>query len=173
MSLSGKRVAILVEQDFQDLEVLYPMLRLREEQCEVRLIGANNTTNLKGKYGYPIAVDSDITDVEAKNFHAVIIPGGWAPDFLRRSKHMIKFVRDMNDQGKVIASICHGGWLLASADLLKGKKATSFFAIKDDMKNAGSDWVDEQYVVDGNLITARNPDDLPVFVAAIIKALED
>ena len=172
MSLSGKRVAILVEQDYQDLEVWYPLLRLREAGAEVITIGSGTSDIYKGKNGYPIKVDTSIANVKSGDFDAVVIPGGWAPDFLRRHSAIVSFVRDMNKEGKVVASICHGGWLLASADIIKGKTLTSFFAIKDDLVHAGAKFVDKEVVVDGNLITSRKPEDLPAFCREIIKLLK-
>jgi protease I len=110
--------------------------------------------------------------VRARDFDAVIIPGGYAPDIMRRYPDMVKLVRDAFEQGKVVASICHGGWMLASADILKGKTVTSFFAIKDDLVHAGATFVDLEVAVDGKLITSRKPEDLPAFCRAIIAALE-
>ena len=121
--------------------------------------------------GYPCPADAAAADVSAADFDALVIPGGWAPDFMRRSEAMIGFVQDAAKAGKVLAAICHGGWMLCSTDALAGKKATSFMAIKHDMINAGCEWVDAECVVDGNIITARKPDDLPAFCAAIIEML--
>ncbi len=170
----SKKVAILVEKDFQDMEVMYPYFRLKEEGFDVFLIGTEKGKEYHGKYGYPVV--SDISIKEAldifKEFDCVIIPGGWAPDFMRRTPYFAEFVRKMNDSDKVIASICHGGWILSSADILKDKKVTSFFAIKDDLTNAGAKWVDEEVVVDGKLVTSRKPDDLPAFLKAIISLLK-
>jgi len=168
---SPKRIAILIEDFYQVLEVWYPFYRLQEEDFKVCLIGSGTKKQYGSKEGYPVDVHASIQDVKSQDFDAVIIPGGWAPDFLRRHKKMIQFVRDLYDQKKVVASICHGGWLLVSAGILKGKKATSFFAIKDDLVAAGANFQDNDVVIDGHLITSRKPDDLPRFVQAVIKQL--
>lgn len=171
MSLQGKRVAILVEADYQDLEVWYPYLRLREEGAEVVIVGSGSSTEYTGKYGYPINVDMVADQVDSGDLDAIIIPGGWAPDRLRQYNSVITLVKAMARDGKVVASICHGGSVLVSAGIAKGKRLTSFRAIKDDLVSAGADFVDEEVVRDGNLITSRKPDDLPAFCRAIIEAL--
>lgn len=164
------KVALLVEKEFQDMEVMYPYYRMQEAGHEATVLGLDAIA-YKGKFGYPIKADDSVKDRSADEFDAVIIPGGWAPDFMRRVDDFTGFVRKMNEQGKVIASICHGAWILASADVCKGKKLTCFYAIKDDVINAGGNYVDEEVVVDGNLITARKPEDLPAFCKAILAAL--
>ncbi len=170
MGLQGKRIAILVEDFYQDLEVWYPILRLREEGANVVVI-APQKRSYKGKYGYPIEADVDESQAKAANFDAVVIPGGWAPDRMRLSKKLVDFVRQMDRAGKVVASICHGGWMLASAGIVKGRTVTSYIAIKDDLVNAGAKFVDREVVRDGNLITSRKPDDLPAFMKMIIETL--
>ncbi len=165
-----KKVLILVEQDFQDMEAMYPYYRLKEAGFEVKVAGSGEKT-YKGKYGYPIETDGNIKDFKAKDFDAVIIPGGWAPDYMRRNKAMVNFVKEMNEKNKIIAAICHAASLLVSANILKNKKLTCFMAVKDDVINAGGNYVDEEVVVDKNLITSRKPDDLPAFCREIIKAL--
>lgn len=165
------RIAILIEDNYQDLEVWYPLLRLREEGFEVVTVEPNGRKDYKGKNGYPIEVDQSIGQVRAKDFDGVVIPGGWAPDKLRLSKKVLDFVRELFEQGKVVASICHGGWVLASAGICKGKTLTSYIAIKDDLVNAGAKFVDKEVVQDGNLITSRRPSDLPAFCKAMIRAL--
>lgn len=171
MKLSKGKIAILVLDTYQDLEVWYPYYRFKEEGAEVCLVGAEKGKEYKGKYGYPAIAEKGINTVLAKDFDAVLIPGGFAPDYMRRIPAMVEFVRDMYDSGKIVAAICHGVWMLASADILKGKRVTSFFAIKDDIKNAGAEWVDEEVVKDGNIITSRKPEDLPFFCKKIIEAL--
>ena len=171
MSLKGKRVAVLVEQMFQEMELWVPVYRLREAGAEVRIVGPEADKEYKSKLGYPAKSDAAADKVSAADFDAVIVPGGYAPDYMRRHKAMVKLVKDAAAAGKVVAAICHGGWMLASADVLRGKKATCFFAIADDVKNAGAKYVDEAVVVDGKLITSRVPDDLPAFMAAIVSAL--
>lgn len=173
MELQNKKIAILVEQDYQDLEVWYPLLRLKEAGAMVTTVGSGTSESYKGKFGYPIKVDTAIDKVKSTDFDAVIIPGGWAPDFLRRHSAIVQFVRDMNTAKKVVASICHGGWLLASADVVRGKTVTSFFAIKDDLIHAGAKFVDQEVVRDGNLITSRKPEDLPAFCRTIISSLQE
>ena len=123
------------------------------------------------KLGYPCTSEAAAADVKGGDFDAVVVPGGWCPDFMRRDESMIRFIQQCAAAKIVLAAICHGGWMLCCTDALKGKKATSFVAIKHDMINAGANWVDQECVVDGNVITARKPDDLPAFCAAIIKAL--
>lgn len=171
MKLKGKKVAILVEKLYQDLELWFPYYRLKEEGAEVKIIGSGTADTYHGKYGYPAKVDHSINEVEAKDFDAVIIPGGFAPDFMRREPKMVSFVKEMFEQEKVVAAICHGGWMLASAEIVKGKTVTAFHAIKDDLVHAGAKFVDEEVAQDGNIITSRKPDDLPAFCQKIIEAL--
>lgn len=171
MRLSGKRVAILAENMYQELELWYPLLRLREEGAEVQVIGTGSAPTYTSKLGYPVTADAAAGDVSAADFDAVIIPGGYAPDLLRRYEPVLRLVRDAFAQGKVVAAICHAGWVLASAGVLRGRRVTSVPAIKDDMVNAGAEWVDQEVVQDGNLITSRMPNDLPAFCRAIIAAM--
>ena len=170
--LKGKRAAILVEQQYQEMEVWYPLYRLKEAGCQVTLVGPEAGKTYPSKLGYPAKSDKGAEDVRADDFDLVVIPGGFAPDFIRRAPAMIKLVADMADKGKLLAAICHGPWVLCSTKALKGKKATCFFAIKDDVINAGANNVDEEVVRDGNLITSRKPDDLPAFMKAISAALK-
>jgi protease I len=169
--LVGKRVAIFAEDLYEDLELWYPLLRLREEGAEVVVVGPGGTKEHHGKHGYPVAVDRAISEVDVKRFDAVVVPGGYAPDRMRRHGDMVAFVREMAQRGKVVAAICHGPWMLASAEVVTGKNVTGFFAIKDDLVHAGATYQDAEVVVDGNLITSRQPSDLPVFLDAIITAL--
>lgn len=166
-----KTVGVLIEEQYQDLEVWVPYYRLKEAGAKVVLIGRETGQVYESKFGYPAAAETDYQKTKAKDLDAVIIPGGFAPDFMRRYPEPAKLVADVFKSGKVVASICHGAWILCSAGVLKGKKATCFFAIADDVKNAGARYVDAECVVDGNLITARKPEDLPAFCAAIVKAL--
>lgn len=172
MSLKGKRVAILAENLYQEMELWVPYYRLKEAGAAVKVIGTGSAKSYTSKHGYPVAVDAAADEVKAKDFDAVVIPGGYAPDLMRRSTAMVGLVREAFQQGKVVAAICHAGWMLCSAGILKGKTATCFHAIKDDMVNAGARYVDEEVVVDGHLITSRKPDDLPAFCREIVKALE-
>ncbi len=173
MDLSSARVAVLVEQQYQELEVWYPVYRLREAGCKVTLVGPKAGENYPSKLGYPAKSDRAVSDVSADDFDAVVIPGGFAPDFLRRTEAMITLVSNLAEQGKVVAAICHGPWVLCSTQALKGKKATCFFAIKDDVMNAGAKYSDAEVVRDGNLITSRKPDDLPAFLKTIIQAITE
>lgn len=171
MNLQGKHIAVLLEQQYQELEVWYPVYRLREAGCTVVMVGPEAGVTYPSKLGYPAKSDKAARDVSAADFHGVVIPGGFAPDYIRRSDAMLKLVRDMAAQNKVVAAICHGPWVLCSTTALRGKKATCFMAIKDDVMNAGAHYLDAECVVDGNLITSRKPDDLPAFTVAIMKAL--
>ena len=173
MELSGKRAAILIEQQYQELEVWYPLYRLREAGCKVTLVGPEAGVSYPSKLGYPAKSDKAAKDVKADDFDLIVIPGGFAPDFIRRTDAMLRLVSDMAEHGKVVAAICHGPWVFCSTQALKGKKATCFFAIKDDVSNAGARYVDEEVVRDGNLITSRKPDDLPAFMQTIIQAVRE
>lgn len=172
MSLQGKKFAVLVEKFYEDQELWYPVYRLREAGAEVHIVGPKAGTVYESKHGYPAKSDRAAAEVSAADYAGVIIPGGYSPDHMRRHEAMIKFVADAAQGNKIIAAICHAGWMLCSAKVLKGKKCTSFFAIKDDMINAGCEWVDEEVVQDGNLITSRTPADLPAFMKAILAAAE-
>src|SRR5438132_872960 len=169
MNLTGTRVAVLVEQKYEELEVWYPVYRLREAGCEVVLVGPKAGETYPSKLGYPAKADVSAADVSADRFAAVVIPGGFSPDYVRRSEPMLKLVRDIHAQGKPVAAICHGPWVLCSVRLpqgdsiLKGRKVTCFHSIKDDVTNAGGIFSDQEVCVDGNLITSRKPDDLPAF----------
>lgn len=173
MELQNVRVAVLVEQQYQEMEVWYPVYRLREAGCKVTLVGPEANQTYPSKMGYPAKSDRAAKDVKADDFDVVVIPGGFAPDFLRRHEAVLRLVSDMAEQGKVLAAICHGPWVLCSTQALKGKKATCFFAIKDDVSNAGARYVDAEVVRDGNLITSRKPDDLPAFLQNILQAVKE
>lgn len=172
MRLQGKRAALLIEDLYNEFEVWIPYYRLKEEGAGVTLVGPSVHHTYHGKYGIPINADEEVSQVSADDFDAVVIPGGYAPDKMRANPEMVALVSDTFKQGKVVASICHGGWMLISAGLLKGKRATSYVAIKDDMINAGALWEDSELVIDGNLITSRKPEDLPAFCRAMIDAIE-
>jgi protease I len=171
MELTGKRAAVLVEQQYQELEVWYPVYRLREAGCHVTLVGPESGKTYPSKLGYPAVSDAAAKDCKPNDFDLLVIPGGFAPDFIRRSEAMLKFTRGMAEAGKVLAAICHGPWVLCSTTALRGKRATCFMAIKDDVINAGGKYEDAEVVRDGNLITSRKPDDLPAFMTAIFQAL--
>ncbi|ABY92667.1 type 1 glutamine amidotransferase domain-containing protein [Thermoanaerobacter sp. CM-CNRG TB177] len=167
-----KKIAILIENMYEEPELLYPYYRLKEEGYEVHLIGPEKDKVYTGKHGYPMKSTHASKDVKAEDYDAVIIPGGYSPDHMRRCNDTINFVKEMDKLQKTIAAICHGPWIMASACNLKGKKVTSFFSIKDDLINAGAQYVDEEVVVDGNLITSRTPNDLVAFVKAIIETVK-
>lgn len=166
-----RRVICLLDKDFEDLELWYPILRLREEGVEVRLVGEKAGTTYIGKYGVPAVSDLSFSEIDSDLYDGLLVPGGWAPDKLRRYIEVLRLVRRMNEQGKPIGQICHAGWVLISADILKGKKVTSTPGIKDDMTNAGGIWLDQPVVVDGNLVSSRKPQDLPEYMKAYIELL--
>ena len=169
--MAAKKVAIMVNQMYQVLEVWYPYYRLAEAGLEVDFVAAESKKEYHSKEGYPCVSDIAAGEARADDYDCMIVPGGFAADFMRRNADIIKFANDMVDAGKIIAAICHGGWLLCSTNIYRGKKATCFMAIKDDIKNAGAEYADADCIVDGNLITSRKPDDLPAFCTAILKAL--
>ena len=168
----GQKVLVLAAELFEDMELLYPLHRLREEGVEVTIAGLT-TAPLTGKKGYgPLQVDTTVDQVEGGDYDALVIPGGFAPDKLRRSKDVLSLVEALNAASKPIAFICHAGWVPISAGIIKGRRATSVDAIRDDMVNAGADCVDEACVVDGNLISARTPADLGPWMKALLAALD-
>jgi protease I len=169
--MSAKKIAIMVDEMYQVLEVWYPYYRFCEAGFDVNLVAAQAKKEYHSKEGYPCISDIAAAQANAGDYDCMLVPGGFAPDFMRRSDDVIKFANDMADSDKVVAAICHGGWLLCSTKIFKGKKATCFMAIKDDIKNAGAEYLDDECVVDGNLITSRKPDDLPAFCTAVLKAL--
>ncbi|MDQ7820924.1 MAG: type 1 glutamine amidotransferase domain-containing protein [Armatimonadota bacterium] len=171
MDLLGKKVAVLVEDLYEDLELWYPVLRLREAGAEVTLVGPEAGVTYKSKNGYPAKADLGMTQAQAQDFDAVVIPGGYAPDRMRRHRAMVEFVRAMHDRGKPVAFICHAGWVPISAGIVRGRRVTSFSSIRDDLVNAGATWVDQEVVVDGTLISSRSPADLPAFCRALIEHL--
>jgi protease I len=171
MALTSRKVLLLAADDFEDMELLYPLHRLIEEGVAVTVAGLDDHP-LKGKKGYgPLPVDTTVEHVSADEFDALVIPGGYAPDKLRRSDIVLDLVRAFDDAKKPIAFICHAGWVPISAKIIKGRRATSVGAIRDDMVNAGADWVDQAAVVDGNLISARTPADLGPWMKALLAAL--
>jgi protease I len=171
--LQGKRAAVLVEQMYQEMEVWYPVYRLREAGCRVTLVGPEAGQTYPSKLGYPVKSDKAARDVSAEDFDLLVIPGGYAPDHMRRCEPMVRLASTMAEQGKVVAAICHGPWLLCSTQALKGRRATCFFSIKDDVMNAGATYVDAEVVRDRNIITSRKPDDLPAFLQAILQAARE
>lgn len=172
MSLRDKHVAILVENNYQDLEVWCPLFRMQEADAKVTVIGAGADKYLS-KLGYPIIPDLVADQADGPAYDALIIPGGYAPDLMRLSKAMVDLVKTMAEQGKVVAAICHGSWMLASADVIRGRHVTGAPSIRDDLINAGATFEDQEVVRDANLITSRKPADLPAFCREIVLALSD
>jgi protease I len=171
MELLNKKIAILAEDDYEDLELWYPLMRLKEAGAEVSVVGMTEIKTYHSKHGYPVNVDMPARAALREDFDAVIIPGGYAPDRMRRHTPMLDLVRGIYERGGLVAMICHAGWVPISAGIVSGKKVTSIPAIKDDLINAGAQWVDEESVQDGNLVSSRRPDDLPAFCQTIISAL--
>ena len=168
-----KKVAVLIENLFDERELIYPYFRLLEAGYEVHLVGPTAGATFASKTGVTEKSTHASEAISADDYAAVVIPGGFSPDNMRRTPATVDFVRQMDRAKKPIATICHGGWMLASACDLKGKRATCFFSIKDDLVNAGAVYVDEAVVVDGHLITSRTPRDLPVFMQAVLAAIEN
>jgi len=173
MGFEDKRAVVLVDQLYQEMEVWYPVYRLREAGVSVELVGPEAGKTYPSKCGYPAVSDRAARDVSGDDFDCLVIPGGYAPDHMRRHPEMVRLVADAVQQGKVVVAICHAGWMLASANVLRGRTVTSFIAIKDDMIHAGAEWVDREVVRDGNLITSRKPDDLPAFMRTTLEALRE
>ena len=171
--LKGKKVAVVVEKLYEDLELWYPVLRLREAGAEVVIVGPKAGESYPSKHNYPAKADKAASDVRAGDFDAVIIPGGYSPDHMRRHESMVGFVREAAKLGKVLAAICHGPWMLCSTSALRGKRVTGYFSIRHDVENAGGTWEDAACVQDGNIVTSRTPDDLPAFMGGIFAALNE
>jgi protease I len=166
-----KKIALLATDGFEDAELLYPKIRLKEAGYNTELISLHRR-EIIGKHGYPLKPNKLVREVKTDDYDGVIIPGGTKnPDYLRREKEILDFVAEINKKGKLVGAICHAGWVLISAKIIKGRKATSYFAIKDDMINAGAIFEDSPVVIDKNLITSRTPDDLPQFMKAILEFL--
>jgi protease I len=171
VALNDKRVMVFAEDNYEDLELWYPKLRLIEAGVQITVAGPRESV-YRSKHGYPAETDGNVSDYDPRDFDGLVVPGGWCPDRLRRYEEVLAFTSDIARGGKVVAAICHGGWVLVSADVLRGRRCTSVPAIKDDMKNAGALWVDEPTVVDGKLVTAQVPKDLPDFCREILAVLE-
>jgi protease I len=169
--LEGKKVLMFVEDYFEDLELFYPKIFLKGEGAEVIVAGKEKDQLYHGKNGLKIKPDKSLDEVDEKDFDGLVIPGGYCPDKLRRIDKVLQLTRDFDKAGKLIAHICHAGWVPVSAGIMKGRKSTSFFAIKDDLINAGADWVDEPIVIEKNLVSSRGPDDLPQFCNGIAEVL--
>ncbi len=171
MELKGKKIAILVERQYHTLEFWYPLLRLREAGAEVTIVSAKAEETYTSKVGYPAKSEKAAADMSVDDIDGIVIPGGWAPDYLRRTPAIVELVTNAIKEEKLVAAICHGAWLLCSTGSIKGRTMTSFSSIKDDLTNAGATWVDAPAVRDGNIITSRTPDDLPDFLRTFIEAL--
>lgn len=169
----GCKVICLIHKEFEDLELWYPVLRLKEEGATVHIVGEKANTTYIGKYGVPAVSDFGFSDVDCDEYDGLLVPGGWAPDKLRRYPEVLEIVRKMNEKGKPIGQICHAGWVLISANIISGKRVTSTPGIKDDMTNAGGIWVDEPAVVDGNIVSSRKPQDLPEYMKAYVELLQN
>jgi protease I len=172
MKLQNARVAVLVENLYQELELWYPVLRLREAGAQVTIVGPVAGEVYASKLGYPVVAEAGIEDLSADDVDAVVVPGGFSPEYLRRAPAIVDLVRKLDARGDVVAAVCHAGWLLATADIVQGRPVTSVPVIKDDVIHAGGEWRNEPVVVDDNLITAQLPNDLPEFLARIVAALE-
>ncbi|GAC1515277.1 MAG: type 1 glutamine amidotransferase domain-containing protein [Gemmatimonadaceae bacterium] len=164
-------VLLLVGPEYEDLEIWYPKLRLEEAGYMARLAGIGEAV-YRGKHGYPCPVDCHVRDVPATSIVGVLAPGGWAPDKLRRDSDVLTRVREVHAAGKIVATICHGPWILISAGIVRGRRLTSTVGIRDDLVNAGATWIDAPVVVDGNIVSSRVPADLPAFGLAFVQALD-
>lgn len=171
MALHGARVVIFAGPMFEDIELLYPLYRLREEGAEVVVAGLGQP-RYEGKRGHPVECDANVEDLSAEEFDAVVIPGGYLPDHLRRSEDVLEITREADQAGIPVAAICHAAWVPISAGIARGRRMTSYWSIRDDVENAGARWVDEDVVVDRNLITSRYPADLGAFCKALIEQLK-
>ena len=171
MTLSGRTVLFFAGPLYEDLELWYPKIRLEEEGARTVVAGTGEKT-YQGKRGYPLTVDTSVDQIEAGSFDGLVIPGGYAPDIMRRSSRLLQLTREIYEAGKPVAFICHAGWVPISAGIVRGRRGTSVGAIRDDLVNAGMLWEDSPVVVDGNLISSRTPADLPDFMRALIGALK-
>ncbi|HOO86706.1 MAG TPA: type 1 glutamine amidotransferase domain-containing protein [Synergistales bacterium] len=168
----SKKIAVLTEETIHDLEFWYPYYRLAEEGYDLVIVGPEAGKSYTGKMGGVIRSEKSPSEISAKDFAGVVVPGGWGPDKLRTHKAIVDFVRDVHANGGVVAAICHGGSVLVSARILEGVRATSYKSIKDDMILAGAEWVDEAVVVSKNIVTSRTPSDLAHFGKALVETLK-
>lgn len=171
LKLKNKKVLTVVEHDFEDSELIYPHYRLQEEGAISHIVGKEAEKTYIGKNGVPVVTDYSFEQINIEEYHAILVPGGWAPDKLRRYKEVIEMVTYMNDQKRPIGQICHAGWVLISANILEGKQVTSTPGIRDDMENAGAIWHNDEVVVDGHLVSSRRPPDLPAYGRALVEVI--
>ena len=172
MSLEGRRILIFAANNYEELELWYPKIRLEEEGATTTVAGVGEKVYLGKRGSYPVTVDAHVDELGAADFHGLVIPGGYAPDQLRRFAKVLSLTRDIFQAGKAVAFICHAGWVPISAGIVRGRRGTSVGAIRDDLVNAGLLWEDSPVVVDGNLVSSRTPADLPAFMKALIAVLE-
>ena len=170
-SLDGVRILVLVGDDYEDLELWYPKLRFEEAGAHVTVAGSMQGRMYAGKHGYPCTSDAAISDMEVSDFQGIVLPGGWMPDSLRRDEKVLDLVREFAAHSKLVAAICHGGWIPISAGVYRGVRVTGSPGIKDDLMNAGAIWEDAPVVVDRHFVSSRKPADLPAFMAAIVEQL--
>jgi protease I len=166
------KVAFIMDQIFEDSEFQVPYDKVREAGHEAVVVGMETGRELTGKNGTKVTVDKGSSEVSADEFDAIVVPGGYSPDKVRTDEKLVALTRSVHEANKPIAAICHAGWMLAEADIVRGRTVTSYKSIKTDLKNAGATWVDEEVVEDGNLITSRTPADLPAFVSALLNQLK-
>ncbi|WP_078595761.1 type 1 glutamine amidotransferase domain-containing protein [Evansella clarkii] len=171
MKLSDKKVLTVVDHEFEDSELIYPHYRLQEEGAIAHIAGKEAGVVYKGKNGVPVVSDYSFDQINIEDYDVLLVPGGWAPDKLRRYDEVLDFVKYMDRNERIIGQICHAGWVLISAGILKGRKVTSTPGIKDDMVNAGAEWHNEEVVIDGHLISSRRPPDLPAYGKALAEKL--
>jgi protease I len=173
MDIADATVGVLVDNQYQELEFWYPVLRFREYGANVVVIGASNTTTYGSKLGFPVVPEVSAADVNGADLDAVVIPGGFAPESLRRNAEVLRIVREVHDSGSVVAAVCHAPWVLASAGLAKGVKLTSVSIIRDDMVNAGADYSEDNVVRDGQFVTARLPNDVGAWTTAVAETIAE
>ena len=173
LPLAGKRILMFVADVYEDLELWYPKLRLIEAGAHVTVAGPEVNASYAGKHGYPCRSDAAIADIEAADFDGVVIPGGFMPDKLRRDPKVLELVREFHAAGKLVAAVCHAGWIPISAGVYKGVRVTGSPGIKDDLVNAGAIWEDAEVVIDRHFVSSRKPDDLPDFCRGILQVFAD
>lgn len=169
----AEKIFLLIENEYRDEEVIYPYYRFKDAGYEVKVVGPEKGKQYSGKYGTFLKSDLAVSEADPDDAAALVIPGGYAPDKMRINKDMVGLVKKMNLQKKVIGAICHGGWMLTEADIIKGRKVTGYISIATDLKNAGGEYLDKEVVVDGNIVTSRKPDDLPAFCRAILELIKN